>query len=318
MARLQDLQGAAHGVVTPGQEYEGFFFTQAGAPVTFTLEIQDYVHNRTLATTNVAFPGGGGGAAGEWQRVNFSLTTSGGTTCVDVVNASDPDIDCDGTQQVCVKCGGQFVIGLGAPGSAHVDYVYLQPGEWGRFEGLPVLAQGVATLQEMGIRVIRQGGSYEDAAAQAWKNWRGPAWLRPSLGCEWGPHTLISGWGPFEMADLCKKAGIEHVMTTWAGMKPSDYADLVEYVYGGPSTEWGKKRIEDGHPDTYDIRFFELGARFSLLTSLVSASSHRLSLLTCTAMPLCCWQVMSSTTRTFRRRWQPWKRRPRRWAVATH
>eukprot|EP01047_Picozoa_sp_COSAG01_P038336 COSAG01_NODE_3106_length_6575_cov_25.785207_3_plen_94_part_00 len=36
---------------------------------------------------------------------------------------------------------------------------------------------------------------------QAWKNWRGPPWLRPSLGewglmhevCEWGPELCVSG-----------------------------------------------------------------------------------------------------------------------------
>ena len=43
---------------------------------------------------------------------------------------------------------------------------YLQPGEWGRYQGLPVLARAAASLLEMGIKVIRQGGSYEDDAAQ--------------------------------------------------------------------------------------------------------------------------------------------------------
>eukprot|EP01046_Picozoa_sp_COSAG06_P077697 COSAG06_NODE_25427_length_637_cov_0.938662_1_plen_51_part_10 len=40
----------------------------------------------------------------------------------------------------CVKCAGEFKISLTTPGSAVlVNYVFLQPGEWGRVPGLPVL-----------------------------------------------------------------------------------------------------------------------------------------------------------------------------------
>ena len=34
---------------------------------------------------------------------------------------------------ICIKCGGEFLIGLSEPGIVHVDYVYLQPGAAGRF-----------------------------------------------------------------------------------------------------------------------------------------------------------------------------------------
>ena len=40
---------------------------------------------------------------------------------------------------------------------------------------------------------------------------------------------------------------------------PQDMADLVEYLYGNASTTWGRLRINDGHPETYETRFFELG-----------------------------------------------------------
>eukprot|EP01047_Picozoa_sp_COSAG01_P038335 COSAG01_NODE_3106_length_6575_cov_25.785207_2_plen_325_part_00 len=118
-------RGLAHEglVFQPARSYDGYFFAQADAAVTFQVAIQDYVHRRTLASTNVSFHPARG--ASGWQRLNFSLTTSAGagTHCVDVINASDPEVDCDGTQQVCVKCGGQIVIGLAAPGQAHVDYM---------------------------------------------------------------------------------------------------------------------------------------------------------------------------------------------------
>jgi alpha-L-arabinofuranosidase len=73
--------------------------------------------------------------------------------------------------------------------------------------------------------------------------------------------TLISGWGPFEMMDFCDAIGIEPVFTTNAvgPEKPQDMADLVEYLYGDESTEWGKTRIADGHPKKFSTKFFELG-----------------------------------------------------------
>ena len=89
--------------------------------------------------------------------------------------------------------------------------VYLQPGEWGRFAGQPVLKSGVEQLKRMGITSIRLGGSfasqpykyadgfgdYGDPDTYFWQRWIGKPWARPSLGAEWGAE-LLSGFGPFE------------------------------------------------------------------------------------------------------------------------
>ena len=48
----------------------------------------------------------------------------------------------------------------------NIDYVVLQPGEWGRFQGLPVRKQTVDIMQRMGISAIRCGGSF--ASVTAW------------------------------------------------------------------------------------------------------------------------------------------------------
>jgi alpha-L-arabinofuranosidase len=76
-----------------------------------------------------------------------------------------------------------------------------------------------------------------------------------------GVGTIISGWGPFEMMRLCDALGIEPVFTTNAvgPETPQDMADLIEYLYGGATTTWGKMRIDDGHPEPYETKFFELG-----------------------------------------------------------
>lgn len=40
---------------------------------------------------------------------------------------------------ICVQCGGEIFVGLAGTGSANFDFVYLQPGSWGRFANQPIL-----------------------------------------------------------------------------------------------------------------------------------------------------------------------------------
>ena len=268
-------------VFEASKEYEGYFFAKSSKAVTFTVSIVDYVSgNKTLATQSVHFPGG------NWTKLNFTLTPSAATGCVGldpVKGDPEGEVSCGNMgphSHVCVKCGGEFAIGLSSPGEASIDYVYLQPGAWGVVPGAnplgggPALASAAAVLKTMGINIIRQGGSFADGSYYYWKNWRGLPWTRESLGAEWGGvGTIISGWGPFEMMDFCDAVGIEPVFTTNAvgPETPEDMADLVEYLYGDETTTWGKMRIADGRTKPYETRFFELGAYFTYIpTTTVS------------------------------------------------
>ena len=66
----------------------------------------------------------------------------------------------DRKAHICVKCGGEFEIALAKPGTVYVDFVFLQPGAWGRYKGLPVLKTGVQWMLDMGVSLFRQGGSF--------------------------------------------------------------------------------------------------------------------------------------------------------------
>ena len=187
------------------------------------------------------------------------------------------------------------------------------PGAWGRFHGLPVRADSAEMFQSMGVRLLRFGGSYINWDGLGWKRWRGPPWLRPTAiadeyeGGSWF-HGYLSGWGLFEMADLCTAMGATCVITlnikdtypdsptskrtstnastsgstnantstsTSTGTEVEEggeqqeqeqeegvaeyLAELVEYMYGDASSTWGKQRIADGHPNTYNVTHFELG-----------------------------------------------------------
>ena len=73
-------------------------------------------------------------------------------------------------------------------------------------------------------------------------------------------NNEVSGFGPFETIDLCNAAGILPILTTEAsGRTAEEMADLVEYSWGDESTPWGKVRHDDGHPEVYNVTWFELG-----------------------------------------------------------
>lgn len=197
-----------------------------------------------------------------WQRVDYNFTTTpAGTRCTGISPGSNPAIDCSGTYpsaaHICVQCTGEFVIGIIGTGDVDIGYASLMPGAWGRFAGLPVLASGVATLQAMGITVIRQGGSVSQAFR--WKDWTQAPEYRPASGLTWG-DSLVAPWGPFDFIDMANAAGIEPIVTLAYDVNaPSDWADLVEYCWGDNTTAWGAQRGAAGHPQPYNITIFELG-----------------------------------------------------------
>jgi hypothetical protein len=147
--------------------YEGYFFAKASQPTKLVLAIEAWSTNSTdvslLASSTVTI-GANSSGNHDWERVNFSLTPTAATECVGIKpkgpEALAAGISCpvngtydptggmsDRTAHVCVQCSGQFVMSLTEPGKVNLDFVYLAPGPWGRFQGLPVLAEGVKWLQ---------------------------------------------------------------------------------------------------------------------------------------------------------------------------
>jgi len=196
----------------------------------------------------------------------------------------------------------------------------MSPGAWGRYKGLPVLAEGVKWLQGMGTSLFRMGGSFCSGNNYFWKRWRGLPWTRPSAAAAWG-HDFEGGWGPFEMVDMANAMGVEAVITTFAvgsvqaegggsrpitpedmGVSRHDIAglwvaftrcqryrcgqDLVEYSFGSADTAWGKKRIEeDKHPAVYNWSYGPLHNRSVahpfLLAALAQQFLGPLSMILC-------------------------------------
>ena len=173
-------------------------------------------------------------AAAGWQRYPFALT---------------PAASAD---------GGRFAVTLGGPGTVDVGYAFLQPGEWGRFAGLPVRGDVVRQMRSAGVTVVRYGGSAVNQREYRWKRMVGPRDRRPPYRGHWHEHTS-NGWGIADFLDLCDAAGWLAVPAFCADETPADLADFVEYANAPGTTRWGGQRAADGHPKPYGLRYLEFG-----------------------------------------------------------
>jgi len=216
--------------------------------------------------------------------VPFALSPTAPAACGAIAPGSDATVDCGNMGpnpgHICIRCAGEFVVGLAAPGSAHIGFSQLVPGAWGSFAGLPVSRLGVETLMQMGITTIRQGGTVSQSFK--WKDWIpvSQPWLRPSMGHTWG-DSLIGSWGLFEFIDMCMAARIKPIVTLAYDLNAADdWADLVEFMYGDNTTTWGARRIADGHPQIYDLQTMECvrsGARARARARGLASSAAQLA-----------------------------------------
>jgi hypothetical protein len=247
-----------------GQPYEGYVWARAERPVELfaALESRDGQHvyaetplkvrpaqaprapaggARAASPATPRPPPGGAtnqgglpGATDGWQRLDFSLTP-----------------------KVTDKAG-RLALKLKQPGSAVLGRVFLQPGEWGRFKGLPVRRDVAEALIDQGITVLRYGGSMVNHPEYRWKKMIGPRDRRPPYAGMWYPYSS-NGWGILDFLDFCEAAGFLCIPAFNLDETPSDMADFVEYANGLATGEWGRKRAADGHPAPYGLRYLELG-----------------------------------------------------------
>ena len=277
-----------------GKPYSVSLFIWSGGSPTAFVELYDFTANASLARTDFQVVSTGPDWGSTWIQYNFTLTPSAGTACSGIPFGSDPSIDCGGDAgpaHVCVRCGGEFRVGIAGAGNMKVGYVELMPGAWGLLADktgapIPVLKSAGDALRAMGTTVMRNGGSVSQS--MRWKDWRGPVWNRPSQRQVWG-NSLLSGWGLFDYAELAEALGqcarpqrvtalprlphlrfpphtlppadIEPIITlAYDSNDALDWADLVEYCWGSASTAWGARRVADrGRAAPYNISVFELG-----------------------------------------------------------
>lgn len=211
-----------------GKSYEGSIWARAEKPLELFATVESRDGSKEYARTTLSISGN------DWRRYEFALTPG----------QSDP--------------AGRFSLRLRSPGSVVLGHVFLQPGDWGRFKGLPLRRDVVQGLIDQGITALRYGGSMANAPEYRWKKMVGPRDRRPPYRGTWYGHST-NGWGIIDFLDLCEAAGFVGIPDFNIDESPQDMADFAEYVNGSADSPWGKRRAADGHPAPYKLRQIELG-----------------------------------------------------------
>jgi Domain of Unknown Function (DUF1080)/Alpha-L-arabinofuranosidase C-terminal domain len=211
-----------------GKTYDGCLWARAEQPAEawVTLESRDGLKIYAEKRLRIASPA--------WQRLDFKLVPKG-------------------TDKT-----GRFAVKLKQTGSITLGYAFLQPGTWGRFKGLPDRKDVVEGLINQGVTVLRYGGSMVNDVEYRWKKMIGPRDRRPPYHGTWYSYSS-NGWGIPDFLNLCDAAAFLGVPAFNMDETPQDMADFVEYVNGPADSEWGRKRVADGHPMPYRLKYLELG-----------------------------------------------------------
>jgi hypothetical protein len=223
----QGLNRRGLGVVA-GRPYDGYVWAKSEQPATLRLAIESRDGLQSFGSTTVEVAGP------QWMRYDFAITP----------DRADPL--------------NRFAITLDRPGSVVLGHAFLQPGEWGRFHGLPVRKDVAEGLVDQGIKLLRYGGTMINHPLYRWKEMVGPRDRRPTHAGHWYAHAT-SGWGIFDFLAFCEAAGFVGIPAVNMDETPADMADFIEYVNGPADSPWGRKRAADGHPAPYGLKHLELG-----------------------------------------------------------
>ena len=190
----------------------------------------------------------------------------------------------------------RLCIAPSAGGTYHFDMVSLFPQNTfkGRKNGLRAdLAQTLADLHPRFVRFPGGCVAHGDGIDNIydWKGSIGPLEARKPLRNLWGYHQT-RGLGYFEYFQFCEDIGAEPVPVLAAGVPcqnsgggtqyghddltkygqqcgipmeqmpeyVQDVLDLIEYANGDArKTEWGRKRAEAGHPESFNLKYIGIG-----------------------------------------------------------
>lgn len=184
----------------------------------------------TIASMPLGFVGS------DWQEISYSFTSSVRDT------------------QALIE------ISASGHGALLIDFISMMRADVRR-DGMlrPDLLKALRGLQPSFIRW--PGGSF--ASTYKWKEGIGRYASRgyhPNT--YWGGYSDYFGFGTDEFLRLCQKLNAEPLITlACPGTKAEQvqYAmDWVHYLNDPPTTRWGGLRASNGHPDPYDVKFFQI------------------------------------------------------------
>ncbi len=218
-----------------------------------TGETYDYSY-WTRGTGSVAFQATGSEAlatkvnSAEWTKVTGSFKVSADTEKGEILFSIAP-------------AQGKMV---------DLDQVSIMPRSWkeNSFGFRPDLLKAIADIRPPVIRW--PGGCY--ASGYRWKAGVGSQDDRGSYPVELWNDVDVNSFGIDEFVQMCRLVGAEPIMVVNIGTKQWEWTrnpdekvdweqevcDWVEYCNGSADTKWGAVRAKNGHPEPYNIKYWEI------------------------------------------------------------
>lgn len=179
---------------------------------------------------------------------------------------------------VATATDAQLCISFTGSGSVWLDTVSMVPVDnWNshRFGLRKDLAQLVENLHPAFLRF--PGGCYVEGGDQLKDAFRWPTTIgdiahRPGhANASWGCWST-DGLGFHEYLQWCKDLHAEPLFVVNCGMSHKEFVpldqlqpwvqeclDAIEYANGDEDTNWGKRRIKNGHPAPFNLKYIEIG-----------------------------------------------------------
>ena len=216
-------------------------------------------------------------------RAILKLVAEDGTELCNRPLAIDPDRTwCEYTGQLTATGSdphARFVIELEGTGTLLLDYVSLFPETFrNRINGLRNdIAQTLEALHPAFVRwpggCIVEGIDLSNRIE--WKKTIGDPKNRPGIYDTWG-YRATMGVGYHEFLQFCEDIGAAGMFVCNAGIGCQgrvgdacreedldafiqDALDAIDYALGDGTTEWSRKRVENGHPEPFPLQYVEIG-----------------------------------------------------------
>lgn len=215
--------------VRKGQKFEGrLYLKTSGLKGTVTVALQSADGKTEYAKQEI------GGITGSWQKYPFEL----------VSDADDPK--------------ARFSVSVNAPGKLWIDQVTLMTTGSDRFKGLPYRNDIAEAMVKQGLTFLRYGGTMVNVPGYRFKKMIGDPDKRPPYTGHWYRYST-NGFGIEDFLKVCEAAGFTPSFAVNIEEDPQDMADMIEYLNGSVTSEWGGKRAENGHPEPYGIKYIGIG-----------------------------------------------------------
>jgi len=150
---------------------------------------------------------------------------------------------------------GVFEINMHGEGNIWLDQVSMMPES--AVDG--VWKEVVRAAKELKPGIIRfPGGCFADC--YHWEDGIGPRDKRPTRENLHWKGNEENNFGTDEFIKFCRNIGCEPMICINFGSgTPEEAANWVEYCNGGIDTPYGKLRAENGNPEPYNVKYWEIG-----------------------------------------------------------